>query len=106
MNCHIDDLALRERNAVTKEEFDYLKKIQHPDNPFSDQIEVEMTLSTEASMLVLNTVDNPRNIFCYVKRSNRTLRQSVKKEQEKKEKAHGEVVVSNRLILILLMIKN
>lgn len=40
----------------------------------------------------MNIVETPRNIFCYVKRSNRTLMKNVKKEQEEGERAHGEAV--------------
>lgn len=92
MNCHIDDIALRELNVTTEEEEDHLYKIRHPDNPFTERDEEDMTFSKEHGMLVLDKVENPRNIFCYVKRSNRTLKASVKKEQELEEKACGEVI--------------
>lgn len=42
--------------------------------------------------MAVNAVETPRNIFCYVKRSNRTLMKNVKKEQEEGERAHGEAV--------------
>lgn len=40
----------------------------------------------------MDKIENPRNIFCYLKRSNRTLRVSVKKAQEESERAHGKAV--------------
>lgn len=66
MNGHLDDMVLRKRNITTEEEVKYLKIIQHPDNPFTEVEEEDMTFSKEAGMLVIDKIENPRNIFCYV----------------------------------------
>lgn len=73
----------------------------HPDNPFNEQEEEDISYSKELGMLSVNVVETPRNIFCYVKRSNRTLSRQIKKEQEEEEKCHGEAVKIVRSILLV-----
>lgn len=90
MNCHLDDTVLREMNVRTDEERAYLSEIMHPNNPFNEQESEEATYSKEVGMMTVNTVETPRNIFCYVKRRNRTLSKTTRKEQEREERAHGE----------------
>lgn len=82
MNCHLDDYVLREMHVRTTLEREYLDKIVHPDNPFNEQEPENITFSKETGTMAVNIVETPRNIFCYVKRSNRTLMKNVKKEQE------------------------
>lgn len=82
MNCHLDDYVLREMHVRTTLEREYLDKIVHPDNPFNEQEPEDITLSKETGTMAVYIVKTPRNIFCYVKRSNRTLMKNVKKEQE------------------------
>lgn len=92
MNCHLDDYVLREMHVRTTLEREYLDKIVHPDNPFNEQEPEDITFHKETGTMAVNIVETPRNIFCYVKRSNRTLMKNVKKEQEEGERAHGEAV--------------
>lgn len=92
LNCHLDDYVLREMHIRTPLEREYLDKIVHPDNPFNEQEPEDITFSKETGTMAVNIVVTPRNVFCYVKRSNRTLMKNVKKEQEEGERSHGEAV--------------
>lgn len=98
MNCHLDDYVLREMHATTPVERDYLVKLIHPDNTFNEQESEDITFSKETGTMAVNAVETPRNVFCYVKRSNRTLMRNVQKEQEEGERAHGEAVKITRSI--------
>jgi hypothetical protein len=55
-NCHIDDATLRERYAHTEAEWNYLHVIRHPDNPFTEREEEEMTFSKEVGTLTIDKI--------------------------------------------------
>nr|QMP82338.1 polymerase PB1 [Coleopteran orthomyxo-related virus OKIAV179] len=98
MNSHLEEISIKERLVSTPEEKLYLDRITNPENPFISDVKEEMQFSKEHGMLVLDTVETPRNVFTYVKRSNRTLAKKSKAQQEKEEKANGEVIsIVNRV---------
>ncbi|GLV37573.1 hypothetical protein CBL_20385 [Carabus blaptoides fortunei] len=66
MNSHLDDYTLKERQATTKEEKEYLLRIMNPENPFVEG-EEGMVCSKEHGTIMLDKIETPRNVFNLVK---------------------------------------
>lgn len=90
VNCHINQYVSKERLVKTIEEKNYLLRIINPDNPFSGEIEEEMTYSKKKGTLDIELVETPRMIFNFVKKSNRTFKGEMKESQAEKEKMYSK----------------
>lgn len=89
MNCHLEETCLKERLASTQEEKEYLLRIRNPDNPVSATPEEEITYSKDTNALTIGYVETPRTVFHYMRRTNRTANNSVKKDMFEVEKANS-----------------
>lgn len=68
MNCHLDDLVVRRRNITNEFERQYLNIIQHPDNPFIEVEEEDMTFSKQAGMLVVDKIEKNQKYILLCKK--------------------------------------
>nr|QPZ88434.1 putative polymerase PB1 [Soybean thrips quaranja-like virus 2] len=82
-NTHLAEIPLKEYNATPIEK-EYLLKIMSPDNPFSDRETEKLSYSKEVGAVINAELEIPRNVFCFVRRPNKTLK-STYKIKEKKE---------------------
>nr|QMP82248.1 polymerase PB1 [Phasmatodean orthomyxo-related virus OKIAV172] len=88
-NCHLEEISLRETKTVTKEDKEYLLRVCNPRNPFCADPSEEISYSKETGKLVTTEVDTPRTVFHYVKRSNRTVQNSIKKTMFNQERINA-----------------
>nr|QWC36487.1 PB1 [Bemisia tabaci Quaranja-like virus 1] len=83
------------KNGASPAELDYLYKVFNPENPFSHREEERLTYSHTVGSVISDACAVPRNIFCQVKRPNKTVRSTFKR----KEKV--EMEVSSYLVKLL-----
>jgi hypothetical protein len=91
-NSHLLEIPLKEKHATNKEEKEYLLKCVNPDNPFSEEINEEVTYSKEHGCLIQEEIEVPRTIFHWVKRSNRTCSSAEMKRKAESVREHGEAI--------------
>lgn len=89
-NLAMEESVLRYSNIKTDLDRKYFMKVMDPQNPFSDTPDEQIAWSKQAGTLVMNTIDTARNVFCYVKRSNKTINNETSKLEAMKEKHHKE----------------
>lgn len=104
-NCHLEELTLRERYASEESEKQYLLKVCNPNNPICSEPTEEVSYSKDAGRLVTTEVETPRTIFHYVKRSNRTVTNSVKKTMFDQEKINSETAKIVKAVIPTTMVK-
>lgn len=71
MRCHLEETSLKEHWVTTDTEKSYLLKIRHPDNPFCSE-PLDVTFSVDLGRIITDTIEVPRTVFHYVRRTNRT----------------------------------
>lgn len=89
--CHLPEIPLKERASETEEEKAYLLKVMNPDNPFTAAAGEHTTYSVELGTLTETQFDIPRNLFHSLKRSNRTQKSVLRREENEFKKACEEV---------------
>lgn len=89
-NISVDEATLRYNRCVTPDDLQYFMKIMNPGNPFSEPPEEQLLFSKDVGVLVSYEEETPRNVFCFVKRSNRTNRNNQTKEDAIFEKNNQE----------------
>lgn len=67
-------------------------KIRNPENPFQPHVEEDYTYSKELGTITTEELETPRNIFTFVKRSNRTVTTTLKKDLFEEEKRNAEAL--------------
>lgn len=72
MRCHLEETALKEHWVTTDTEKSYLLKLRHPDNPFCSEPLEDITFSVDLGRIITDTIEVPRTVFHYVRRTNRT----------------------------------
>lgn len=72
MRCHLEETSLKEHWVTTDTEKSYLLKIRHPDNPFCSEPLEDVTFSVDLGRILTDTIEVPRTVFHYVRRTNRT----------------------------------
>nr|DBA44339.1 TPA_asm: polymerase PB1 [Diachasmavirus orthomyxi] len=96
-NCSLQEIPLKELAAKEEKEKEYLLKIMNPNNPFSGEAEEEITYSRDKGTLISIYNEIPRNLFTWIKRSNRTVRSKDKGDLFDDEKANAEALEIIRL---------
>nr|APG77880.1 polymerase PB1 [Hubei earwig virus 1] len=91
-NCHLEEISFRRTFAQNDTERNYFYVLCDPKNPFSSHPEEDVTFSRELSRVVVSEIDTIRNIFTYVKRTNRTAKNSMKKSMFNQERICGEAI--------------
>nr|QPL15381.1 polymerase PB1 [Hymenopteran orthomyxo-related virus OKIAV174] len=104
-NCHLEEISLREREAITIEDKNYLQKICNPKNPFSPEPIQEVTYSKDTGRLTTTEIETPRTIFHFMKRSNRTVKNSIKENIFKNEKINSEISKIVKTVIPTTLIK-
>lgn len=97
-SCHLDEICMKRRLARSEEEKSYLDKLLNPENPFSADPEEEISYSRDQGCLVSIETDTPRNVFSYVRKTNRTVRNSLMKGSFETEKANASALKIARLL--------
>lgn len=72
MRCHLEETSLKEHWVTTDTEKSYLLKIRHPDNPFCSEPLEDVTFSVDLGRIITDTIEVPRTVFHYGRRTNRT----------------------------------
>lgn len=71
-NCHLEEISIKESKKNTVEEGEYFLRISNPENPFNHENHEDVTYSKEVGELIVSMPDVPRNIFTFMKKTNRT----------------------------------
>lgn len=71
-NLAVDEATLRFHSISTENDKKYFHTIMDPSNPFSEPPEEALLYSKDIGVLVASDETTPRNVFCFVRRSNRT----------------------------------
>lgn len=86
MNCHLEQIAMKSRIADNEAEKEYLLRIQNPENPFSAPPEDSIRYDKELNAIIATAIQTPRNIFSYMRRSNRSnIGKTDRKVEEEKD---------------------
>nr|DBA44332.1 TPA_asm: polymerase PB1 [Cotesiavirus orthomyxi] len=91
-NCSLLEIPLKEKFVRNQTEREYLHKVMNPENPFSSAPEEDIMFSREKNSLVSTITETPRNIFTWVRRSNRTSSGLEKSKAFQKEKDCGSAL--------------
>ena len=81
---------MRERFITTMKDKEYILKLRDPTNPFSSDPVEDISYSKDIGRLVTTEIDTPRIIFHYMKRSNRTVINTLKKKLFGNERLNAE----------------
>jgi hypothetical protein len=98
-NSHLEETSLREHFAITEEDKGYLMRMRNPENPFSKDPEEGVSYSVDRGRLVVDTIETPRTVFHYCKRSNRTINSKTRSVQIENERHNAEALSIIRLAL-------
>jgi len=95
VNCHLEETSLKEALATDEEERAYFYKLRDPSNPFIGRIEEEIVFDPTIGSLAVSSVETPRTVFHFMKRSNRAVTNIAHKDNDGLttadiEKAHAE----------------
>nr|AYP67573.1 PB1 [Old quarry swamp virus] len=94
-NCHLEETSMRDLYARVQADFDYLMRIRNPNNPFCPDAIEDISYSKELGCLVSSEIETPRTIFHFIRRSNRTAKNSIKVDMFKQELINSE---ANKII--------
>lgn len=89
-NLVIEEATIRYSLCKTKGDLEYFFKVMDPQNPFSDTPEEMLAWSKQTGSIVMSTIDTSRNVFCYVRRSNRTINNETSKLEAASEINHRQ----------------
>lgn len=89
-NIAVDEATLRYVSLETPEDNLYFHKVMNPGNPFSEPPEESLLFNKDVGVLVSYDETTPRNVFCYVRRSNRTNKNSEAKKEAETERCNQE----------------
>nr|AJG39096.1 PB1 [Wuhan Mothfly Virus] len=98
-NCHLEETSMRERYINSREDQEYLMRIRNPENPFCPDTIEDISYSRELGRLVSTEIETPRTVFHFMKRSNRTAKNSIKKDMFDQELVNSE---ANKIIKTVL----
>lgn len=104
-NSHLEETSLKETYVTTDEEKNYLLRVRNPQNPFCPEPMEEITFSKEKGAMVSSVIETPRTAFHYIKRSNRTVTNSMKKQNFEDEKIHTEASNLIKTVLPQTMVR-
>nr|QMP82355.1 polymerase PB1 [Dermapteran orthomyxo-related virus OKIAV170] len=104
-NCHLEETTMKEIFASNDEEKDYLQRVRNPSNPFCPLTSEKVTFSRDTMSLQLSETDTPKNVFHFVKRSNRSSINTKRNGKQLDEKCHDEAQRIIKLIDPILEIK-
>nr|QWC36498.1 PB1 [Bemisia tabaci Quaranja-like virus 3] len=90
----LSEFSLKQHEASPKE-LEYLYKVFNPENPFSQREDERLTYSHTVGSVISDACAVPRNIFCQVRRPNKTVRSIFKKKERQ------EMEVSSYLVKLL-----
>nr|AJG39085.1 PB1 [Jiujie Fly Virus] len=94
-NCYLNEVGIKFVLASTEKSKEYLYKVNNPNNPFSRKETEKFSFNHEVSAVINSEIDIPRNMFCYIKRPNKTLKSNFKIKEKR------EMVASNFLVNML-----
>nr|APG77865.1 polymerase PB1 [Beihai orthomyxo-like virus 1] len=79
-NCHLHEIPLKEELMKPLSEFEreYYLKVVNPENPFTQREQSHTSYSIETGTLIETETEIPRNVFHYIKKSNRTVKNDEK----------------------------
>lgn len=83
-----DESTLRYNNIISDKDREYFMKVMNPGNPFSEPAEEQLLYNKDVGIMVSTEDNTPRNVFCYIRRSNKTSKDTLSMNEAKIEKAN------------------
>ena len=84
----IDESTLRFDEAQSQEEKEYIYQVLNPNNPFSAAAEEQIMYSKDLGTMITSENETPRNLFTFIRRSNRSINNLTSLTEANKEKAN------------------
>nr|QPZ88437.1 putative polymerase PB1 [Soybean thrips quaranja-like virus 3] len=85
-NLICDEATLRYLESKKENNFDHFHIIMDPGNPFSEPPEETLLYNKDIGTFIAAEENNPRNVFCYIRKSNRTNRSQESAKDVEKER--------------------